>query len=67
MLPQIGSRDYILIPQCNLYMNDHFVIFKDGVIYHNAGEFNGEGKAIHKGIVSGEAKIFAHEWFKSLQ
>ncbi|MFC1592867.1 ROK family protein, partial [Candidatus Omnitrophota bacterium] len=36
----IWAHDYLTIPYGNLYCNAHFVVFKEGIIYHQDGEFN---------------------------
>ncbi|MDD2703418.1 MAG: radical SAM protein, partial [Candidatus Omnitrophica bacterium] len=49
MRAEIGDRDYLVIPQCNPYINDHVIIFQGGRIYHRRGEFNRNGFAVHAG------------------
>lgn len=48
---RLAGRDYLVVPDTNLYTNDHVVVFADGVIYHAAGEFDRPVQRLYTSLV----------------
>ncbi|MBU1999449.1 MAG: phosphodiester glycosidase family protein, partial [Candidatus Omnitrophica bacterium] len=47
--PAIAGRDFYAVPYGNLFHNSHFVVFQNGTIYHQDGEFDfATGKAVNE-------------------